>query len=168
MFSVGTATGDSHVRGTRQTDGQMSKEHDRGVSSTHCCYEMGYESGGQAGAAGLAGADLCHTRTNVLNWRCGYRSAVVRVEWYQRRTKDVQMRIRTSWGRSGGGDEGRGLVSLLPIWGKTARGSQSVVGGVERGTGKMKCIPMCAVYGHREAGLGGERAAASTGGKEGG
>jgi len=84
----------------------MSTEHDRGVSSTHCCYEMGYESGGQAGAAGLAGADLCHTRTNMLNWRCGYRSAVVRVEWYQRRTRDVKTRIRTTWARSGG--RGRG------------------------------------------------------------
>jgi hypothetical protein len=52
VFSVGTAAGDIHVRGTRLTDGQMSKEHDKGVSSTHWCYEMGYESDGQAAAAG--------------------------------------------------------------------------------------------------------------------
>jgi hypothetical protein len=39
------------------------------LSSTHWCYEMGYESGGQAAAAGAA-AGLCHTGTNKLNWRC--------------------------------------------------------------------------------------------------
>ena len=143
----------------------------RSAESTRGVYRvptdaMKWDTGlvGERGQAGV-GAGLCHTGTTKLNWRCGRRSAVVRVEWYQMRTRDVQRRIRTTWA-SGGGDEGG--QSFCQSY--SVRGDPSVVGGAEREKRKEETHTdvCCAVYAHEGAGSGQGRATASTGGKEGG
>jgi hypothetical protein len=107
-----------------------------------------------------AGVGLCHTGTNKSNWRCRRRSAVVRVEWYQRRTREVETRVRVRLGAKTR-DEG------WPGFGQ----SITLIGGSvscrRRREEDERHTNVCCRYAHEGAGLGRQIRAAEGSGEHG-
>jgi len=129
MFSVGTAAGDSHVRGTRQTDVKYPLVLRDGI-------RVWWAGGGGQVAVVLHG-------TNKMNWRDQQRAA-----WNG--TRDVPETYRRGserpgrlWG-TGTRDEGRGRASLRSVL-QSAKGVSQWSAAQRGETEKMKHIPMCAV-----------------------